>query len=60
MSTLTKEQIRDIIKGNDFKSVGDISAYLKDIFKDLIQEMLEAELEVELGYSKNDVKKQNN
>jgi len=45
MSTLTKEQIRDIIKGNDFKSVGDISTYLKDIFKDLIQEMLEAELE---------------
>jgi len=56
MSILTKEQIRDIIKGNNFKSVGDISAYLKDIFKDLIQEMLEAELEVELGYSKNDVK----
>jgi len=45
-----------LLKGNDFKSVEDISAYLKDIFKDLIQEMLEAELEVKLGYSKNDVK----
>lgn len=56
MSTLTKEQVRDIIKGNNFQNVGDISAYLKDIFKDLIQEMLEAEIETELGYSKNDVK----
>ncbi|MBZ4647562.1 MAG: putative transposase [Petroclostridium sp.] len=39
MSTLTKEQVRDIIKGNNFQNVGDISSYLKDIFKDLIQEM---------------------
>ncbi|WP_094548601.1 IS256 family transposase [Petroclostridium xylanilyticum] len=56
MSTLTKEQVRDIIKGNNFQNVGDISSYLKDIFKDLIQEMLEAEIETQLGYSKNDIK----
>lgn len=56
MSTLTKEQVRDIVRGNNFQSVGDISAYLRDIFKDLIQEMLEAEIETQLGYAKNDSK----
>lgn len=32
MSTLTKEQVKEIIKGNNFQSVSDVSAYLKDIF----------------------------
>jgi len=36
MSTLAKEQIVDIIRGKVFKSIGNISAYLKDIFKNLI------------------------
>jgi transposase-like protein len=56
MSTLTREQMRDLIRGNNFKSVSDISTHLKDIFKDLIQEMLEAEIETELGYAKNNGK----
>lgn len=54
MSTLTKEQVKQIIQGNNFQSVTDVSAYLKDIFKDVIQELLEAELDAKLGYSKND------
>ena len=54
MSTLTKEQVKQIVQGNNFQSVTDVSAYLKDIFKDVIQELLEAELDVKLGYSKND------
>lgn len=56
MSTLPKEVLRQMIKENDLKSVGDIHSFLKDLFKDSIQEMLEAELEVGLGYSKNDKK----
>jgi len=59
MSTLTKEQIKEIIRGNNFQSVSDVSSYLKDIFKDLIQELLEAELEVKLGYSKDDAENKN-
>lgn len=55
MSTLTKEQVKQIVQGNNFQSVTDVSAYLKDIFKDVIQELLEAELDAKLGYSKNDI-----
>lgn len=54
MSTLTKEQVKQIVRGNNFGSVNDISSYLREIFKDLIQEMLEAEIETQLGYCKND------
>lgn len=57
MSTLTKEQVKQLVRGNDFQSVTDVSSYLKDIFKDIIQELLEAELETKLGYSKNDKEK---
>ncbi len=56
MSMLTKEQVKEIVRGNNFESVADISAYLKEIFKDLIQEMLEAEIETSLGYAKSDIK----
>lgn len=51
---IAKEQLRQIIKDNDLKSVGDIYALLKDSFKDMLQEMLEAEMDVSLGYPKND------
>lgn len=56
MSTLPKEVLRQMIKENELKTVGDIHSFLKDLFKDSLQEMLEAELEVGLGYSKNDKK----
>ena len=59
MSTLTKEQIKEIIRGNNFQSVSDVSSYLKDIFKDMIQELLEAELEGKLGYAKDDIDNKN-
>lgn len=59
MSTLTKEQIKEIIRGNNFQSVSDVSSYLKDIFKDMIQELLEAELEAKLGYAKDDIDSKN-
>ena len=55
MSTLTKEQVKQLVRGNNFQSVTDISAYLKDVFKDMIQELLEAEIETKLGYAKNDI-----
>jgi transposase-like protein len=50
---IQKEVLRQIIKENDLKSVGDVSALLKESFKDLLQELLEAELDVSLGYDKN-------
>lgn len=54
MSTLTKEQVKALVRGNNFQSVTDVTAYLKDIFKDVIQELLEAELEANLGYQKDE------
>ncbi|MEN2774123.1 IS256 family transposase, partial [Acetivibrio clariflavus] len=51
MSTLSKEHIKQLVRENNFQSVSDVNAYLKDIFKDIIQELLEAELEAELGYA---------
>lgn len=59
MSTLTKEQVKGLVRGNNFQSVNDVSSYLKDIFKDMIQELLEAELETKLGYAKDDVDNKN-
>jgi len=59
MSTLTKEQVKEIVRGNNFQSVTDVSSYLKDIFKDIIEELLEAELEMKLGYAKDDVSNKN-
>lgn len=56
MSTLTKEQVKEIVRSNNFQSVNEISEYLKDIFRDLIQEILETEIEITLGYAKNDNK----
>lgn len=50
---IAKEQLRQIIKENDLKSVGDVYTLLKDSFKDLLQELLEAEMDVTLGYDKN-------
>lgn len=59
MSTLTKEQVKEIVRGNNFQSVTDVSSYLKDIFKDIIEELLEVELEMKLGYAKDDVSNKN-
>ncbi len=59
MSTLSKDQVKEIIKYNNFQSVADVSAYLRGIFKDIIQELLEAELEAKLGYAKDDVEIKN-
>ncbi len=59
MSTLSKEHIKQLVRENNFQSVSDVNAYLKDIFKDIIQELLEAELEAELGYAKDDVANKN-
>lgn len=59
MSTLSKEQVKQLVQGNNLQSVKDINSYLKDIFKDIIQELLEAELETKLGYAKDDIEGKN-
>ena len=51
---IAKEQLRQIIRENDLKSVGDVYTLLKNSFKDLLQELLEAEMDATLGYNKND------
>jgi transposase-like protein len=53
MSLLSKEQLRELIKEKDIKTVTDIQNILKEMFSDTLQEMLEAELDTELGYPKN-------
>lgn len=47
---VAKEQI---IAENNFNSVADVYALLKDSFKDILQELMEAELDASLGYEKN-------
>ncbi len=59
MSTLTKEQVKELVRGNNFQSVTDVSSYLKDIFKEMIQELLEAEIEEKLGYPKDNTGNKN-
>ena len=50
---IAKEQIRQIIKENDFTNVADVYSYLKEGFKDILQELMEAEMDAMLGYEKN-------
>lgn len=50
---VTKEQIRQIISGNNINSVADIYTLLKDSFKNIPQELIETELDATLGYEKN-------
>ena len=50
---VAKEQIRQIISGNNINSVADIYTLLKDSFKDILQELMEAELDATPGYEKN-------
>ena len=40
---IAKDQIRQIIKENDFTNVADVYSYLKEGFKDILQELMEAE-----------------
>ena len=56
---LPKEVVREIIEQNDFKSPGEVMAFLKESFKDVLKEMLEAEMDCHLGYSKNDKSNKN-
>ena len=42
---IAKEQLRQIIRENDLKSVGDVYTLLKDSFRDILQELLEAEMD---------------
>jgi len=56
MGLLSKEQLRQFIKENDFHSPEDIQAALKEVFASTMQEMLEAELETHLGYAKHAIK----
>lgn len=51
---IAKEQLRQIIRENDFQTVGDVYKLLRDSFKDMMQEMLEAEMDVSMGYPKNE------
>lgn len=53
MGLLSKEQLRELIKEKDIKTVSDIQNMLKEMFSETIQEMLEAEPDTELGYPKN-------
>ena len=56
MGLLTDEQIKQLIKEKNLKTVTDVHNALKEMFGDTIQRMLEAELENELGYSKYNYK----
>ena len=39
MSILSKEQIREMIKENNYQKPGEILSSLKEMFKDVLQEM---------------------
>ncbi|MGS2410809.1 transposase [Clostridioides difficile] len=54
MNTLRKQLVKEIISDGEFIKSGDISSYLRDMFKDILQEMLEQEMALELGYEKGD------
>ncbi len=54
MALLSREQIKELIRERNIKTVEDIHETLKDLFGETIQAMLEAEMDHHLGYEKND------
>jgi putative transposase len=54
MGLLSREQVKQLIKERNIKSVEDIESAVKDLFADSLQAMLEAEMDGHLGYEKND------
>lgn len=54
MGTSRKQLVKDMISDGAFAQAGDISSYLRDMFKDILQEMVEQEMVQELGYEKGD------
>jgi transposase-like protein len=56
MGLFTKEQIKEFINENNFKTAGDIQSALKEIFAETMQGIIEAELDTHLGYAKHDTK----
>lgn len=55
MSNLSKEVLRDYIKEQNFTSVDEVLAAMKDMFKDVLQEALEGEMDTHLGYDKYEI-----
>lgn len=55
MSLLSKDQLRQLIKQRNMKSMDDVQSMLKELFAETIEEMLEAEMDTSLGYSKFDL-----
>jgi len=54
MTTLPREVLQEIVKGNNFKTPGEILGFLKESFKEVLQEMLEAEMDETLGYTRDE------
>jgi putative transposase len=55
MSNISKEVLRDYVKGQNFRNPDEVLAAMKEMFKDVLQEALEAEMDTTLGYDKYDV-----
>lgn len=53
---ISKQQLKQFVKENNFRSTAEIQVTLKELFKDVLQEALEAELDTELGYDRHDIK----
>lgn len=53
---ISKQQLKQFVKENNFRSTAEIQVTLKELFKDVLQEALEAELDTELGYDRDDIK----
>jgi transposase-like protein len=51
---VSRAEIKQFIKENELKTIGDVQNVLKDLFAETLQEMLEAEMDTTLGYEKND------
>jgi putative transposase len=59
MSTLRKQLVKEILSDASLAKAGDVSNYLRDMFKDILQEMLEQEMAIDLGYEKGDSQNKN-
>lgn len=49
-----KELLKELVRSGAIKSLDDINALVKDIYKETLETMLDAELDEELGYSRYD------
>lgn len=54
MKVFKKEELKEIIRDNKMREIGDVNKFIRQMTKEVLETMLEEELEGSLGYKRYD------